>query len=174
MYLTEKRLGEIFSKLLPEEEIIHDKSVPNSKNKRRRPDYRFVSKKLIVEFDGDSHYCKAKRIIDDKEKDNDYIRLGYQVVRIPYFIQMNDELLGYIFGKNHNLQFEQVYPHGFIDKKAILPADFCELGIDQFKEDLNKFHEFKNEIIKSLQDKISELGNVNLVLPSSLQYLVRT
>jgi hypothetical protein len=71
-YLTEKWMGQIFSELLPEEEIIHDKSVPNAINKRRRPDFRFEQRKLIVEFDGDSHYCQAKRIISDREKDQDY------------------------------------------------------------------------------------------------------
>ena len=172
-YLTEKRMGEIFENLLPNEAIIHDKAVPNSTNKRRRPDYRFEERKLIVEFDGDSHYCQAKRIITDQEKDKDYSSIGYKVVRIPYFVQMNDCLLDHIFGKRHGLTFSQVYKHGFIDKKAILPADYCELGIAQFKKDLETFSAFKSYIIQSLKNKITALGNIDLVLPSSLHYLVK-
>lgn len=172
-HLTEKRMGEIFSCLLPDEDIVHDKSVPESSNKRRRPDYRFEERKLIVEFDGDSHYCQAKRIITDKEKDHDYSSIGYKVVRIPYFVQMNNHLLEHIFGSGHGLEFNQIYEHGFIDKKAILPADYCELGVRQFEQDLATFSAFKSDIVKSLESKISELGNIDLVLPSSLHYLVR-
>jgi len=172
IYLTEKRLGEILRKLLPKHEFIHDRSVPNSQNKRRRPDYRNDDLQLIIEFDGDSHYCKAGRIVNDAIKDADYETLGYKVVRIPYFVQMNNAVLRYIFGENTDLKYTQEYPHGFIDKKAILPADFCELGIELFKSDIEKFCLFKSEIINSINVKIKELGNIDLVLPKSLQYLI--
>ncbi|MBE3658651.1 hypothetical protein BOO92_18435 [Vibrio navarrensis] len=71
------------------------------------------------------------------------------------------------------MEFNQIYEHGFIDKKAILPADYCELGVRQFEQDLATFSAFKSDIVKSLESKISELGNIDLVLPSSLHYLVR-
>lgn len=169
-YLTEKNLGLILEKIKPNYEFLHDKSVPNSTNKRMRPDFRNDELKLILEFDGDSHYCKAERIIKDKIKDDDYIKLGYRVFRIPYFIQMNSTLLQMIF--NENIDFEQVYPNGFIDKKAVLPADFCEKGIELFKLDLEKFSYCKQEIINSLKNKVEETGNIELVLPKSLYYLL--
>jgi len=37
--------------------FIHNKSVVNSINKRFRPDYQSLNLKLIIEFDGYSHYC---------------------------------------------------------------------------------------------------------------------
>lgn len=169
-YLTEEKLGEILKNLKPQYLFIHDKAVPNSINKRLRPDYRNDELKLIIEFDGDSHYCKAERIYKDKIKDDDYVKLGYQVFRIPYFIQMNFNLLQMIF--NENIQFKQIYPDGFIDKKAILPADYCEKGIENFKNDLEKFSYCKKDIIESLKAKIKELNNIELVLPKSLYYLV--
>jgi len=172
VYLTEKKLGEILKNLLPDRNFIHDKSVPGSKNKRRRPDYRNDDLQLIIEFDGDSHYCKAGRIINDAIKDADYNTLGYKVIRIPYFIQMNTNLLQFIFGEGTKLTYAQEYDHGFIDKRAVLPADYCELGIEMFENDLQKFSQCKDEIIRSINLKISELGNINLVLPKSLQYLV--
>jgi hypothetical protein len=169
-YLTEENLGKILKQIKPHNHFVHDKSVPGSTNKRLRPDYRNDELELILEFDGDSHYCKANRIIKDKIKDEDYIQLGYKVFRIPYFIQMNSNLLKMIF--NEDINFKQVYPNGFIDKKAILPADFCEKGIELFISDLEKFSYCKNEIINSLKRKIEELENIELVLPKSLYYLV--
>lgn len=54
---------------------------------------------------------------------------------------------------NENITFEQRYPNGFIDKKAVLPSDFCELGIELFKNDLVKFEYHAQEIIESLKEK---------------------
>lgn len=170
-YLTEKNLGEILKIIKPDYVFIHDKSVPESINKRLRPDYRNDALQLILEFDGDSHYCKAERVIKDKIKDDDYIQLGYKVFRIPYFIQMNTNLLEIIF--NENISFMQEYPNGFIDKKAVLPADYCEKGIESFLIDLERFSYCRKEIIQSLKDKIIELDNIELVLPKSLYFLVK-
>lgn len=170
IYLTESNLGKILKDIVPDLEFVHDKAVPDAKNKRRRPDYRCDSEKLIIEFDGDTHYCKAQRIITDAEKDEDYSALGYRIFRIPYFVQMTEQVIKNIFGKD--MVFEQVYPNGFIDPKAILPADFCELGISQFLKDLKTFDYYKDEIIESLKNKVKEKGNINHVLPPSLHYLV--
>lgn len=170
IYLTESNLGEILKDVVPELEFIHDKAVPEAKNKRRRPDYRCESEKLIIEFDGDTHYCKANRILTDAEKDEDYSALGYRIVRIPYFIQITDQVLKYIFGRS--IEFKQVYPNGFIDPNAILPADFCELGISQFIKDLETFNYHKDEVIESLKSKVQEKGNISYVLPPSLNHLV--
>lgn len=170
-YLTEINLKEILQVIKPTYEFIHDKIVPNSKNKRMRPDFRCEELKLIIEFDGDSHYCKAERILKDKQKDDDYINLGYKIFRIPYFIQMSTKLLKIIF--DEDIKFTQIYPNGFIDKKATLPADFCELGIELFIQDLEKFDYCKDEIIESLKKKIEEKENMNFVVPSSLFYLLR-
>ena len=170
-YLTEKKLGLILSEIFPAFEFIHDKSVPGSANNRWRPDYRCEINKLIVEFDGDSHYCKAARIISDNTKDAEFINLGYKIVRIPYFIQITSDVLRHIF--NLNKPFTQQYPNGFIDPAAILPADFCELGVKKFLEDLEIFSFHKNEIIASLIQKVKEKKDVNLVMPPSIQYLVK-
>ena len=126
--------------------------------------------KLIIEFDGDSHYSKAQRIKSDIEKDEDYISLGYRIFRIPYFIQITTHLLKDIFDKN--IPYKQRYPNGFIDPKAMLPADYCELGVELFKEDLKRFDYHKDEILESLQNKVKEKGDIELVVPSSLFSLI--
>lgn len=169
-YLTQGNLGIILSEIFSELTFIVDKSVPGSKNTRYRPDYRCESERVILEFDGDSHYCKANVILRDEEKDYDYKSLGYKIIRIPYFIQITTPVLLYAFGKE--ITFEQRYRNGFIDSKAVLPADFCEMGISKFKHDLERFEVHKQEILDSLKEKITTLGDIRRVLPSSLYYLV--
>lgn len=169
-YLTEYNLGLILNEIFPNNDFVHDKSVPNSLNKRRRPDFRSDKRKLIIEFDGDSHYCKAERIKIDFEKDLEYVQLGYKVFRIPYFVQITTELIKDIF--NENIQFKQRYPNGFIDSKAMLPANYCELGIVKFKKDLEWFSYHSDEIITSLKNKVEEMGDIDLVLPPSLRSII--
>lgn len=170
-YLTETNLGIILNELFPNNDFIHDKVVPNSNNKRLRPDFRSDKMKIIIEFDGDSHYCKSQRIKTDMLKDDDYKLLDYKVFRIPYFVQMSSELIKMIFNKD--MKYEQKYPNGFIDKKAILPADFCELGIELFKKDLERFSFCTSEIIESLKVKVQEKNDIELVIPSSLKQIIQ-
>ena len=170
IYLTEKGLKQILLDLFPQDELICDRKVSGSINARMRPDFRFPERKLIIEFDGYHHYSVAKRVLTDRDKDNDYKSLGYSIFRIPYFIQMSSNLLEMIFKKEIN--FRQVYKNGFIDEKAMLPADYCELGIKLFEEDLKRFEYCKKDIVDSLKIKIKEKGSKEFVLPESLFYLV--
>lgn len=169
MYLTESRLGEFLTKLFPNHMFVHDKTVPNSGIKNR-PDYRNDELMLIVEFDGYQHYTKVAYIESDCAKDRVYTQIGYTVVRIPYFVQLSTEVIGLLF--NLKFDYAQIYGHGFIDKDATLPSDFCEMGIERFKLDLIKFESIAPQIIKSLKNKLNELNAVNLVLPKSLTYLL--
>lgn len=164
VYLTEKFLGDFLVKYFPKGIWLHDKTFLN----RKRPDYRNDFYKLIVEFDGYQHYTSAKRILDDKKKDDDAIKAGYKVIRIPYFVQLSTDSIFELFSlKIEN--YVQTYPHGFIDPKAILPADFCELGLKKFKSDLVKFEtcEISKQIIKSLIDK--HYDSTEYVYPKSIE-----
>lgn len=170
MYLTEKFLGELLKEIFPNNEFINDKSVPNS-NTRRRPDYRCDELMLIVEFDGDLHYKESGKIKSEAEKNSIYSSMGYKVVRIPYFIQLTNEIVKLLFNKDCNISYK--YPHGFISDKATLPADFCEMGINKFISDLNKFKIVKQDILNSLVDKIESKKDIELVLPKSLYSLIK-
>jgi len=176
-YLTEESLEKYLN--LISSNWIKNQSVPNYENKRLKPDYRNENIKVIVEFNGYSHYCNPKQIIRDYKKTKDFMNLGYKVISIPYFIQMETEVIKQVFYKCGmlpcTLHVEQEYPHGFIDKKCILPAEFCELGIIRFKYEIDKVFSWKlirDEIILSLRNKIQEFGNINCVLPPSLHYLL--
>ena len=96
--------------------------------------------------------------------------MGYRIVRIPYFIQMTQELLHILF--QQEFSYQQCYPHGFIDDNAVLPANFCELGIMQFHADLGRFDIYRLDIISSLRKKITIKKEINLVLPPSLHDLI--
>jgi hypothetical protein len=171
-YLTETKLGEFLKILYPDKEFVRDKCVPNS-NCIYRPDYRNDELKLIVEFDGSSHYTSSKRIFADIEKDKIFKYMGYKIIRIPYFIQLSPAIIRYLFGKSPE-NLKQIYPHGFIDYKCTLPSDFCELGLEKFKKDLDFFSFIKNEILKSLKNKIKEnKGEMLKVLPPSWNKIIK-
>jgi hypothetical protein len=168
-FLTETELEHILSIIFPYNTFIRNKTVPNS-NLKSRPDFRCDDLMIIVEFDGYLHYSKCNTIISDKIKDKEYSKLGYTIIRIPYFVQISSEVIKQLFNKN--IDIIQEYEHGFIDSTAMLPADYCELGLKRFILDLERFNYIKNDIIKSIIDKIKEKGNISLVLPPSLEYLV--
>lgn len=162
-YLTEKRLADVMSHTY---DIIRDRAIPDS-NSRMRPDIRIDSTETIIEFDGFRHYNNSIIIANDQKKDLLCTNLGYDMIRIPYFIQMCPELCSMLNIPNVDIE----YPHGFIDSKALLPCDFCELGILKFKSNLITFSFCHSEIIESIKEKISKIGK-QCVLPPSLFYLV--
>jgi len=160
-YLTESELRVKWVPLLFEgEDVICDKSVPDSKS-RCRPDFRIDALMLIIEFDGYQHYTTPSVIVRDMLKDDLYRKMGYHVIHIPYFIQMSTEIIKILFNKE--ISVEQQYPHGFHDKSAIIPAAFCTLGLNRFKKDLDTFNIVADDIRNSLNIKVKELGNSHLV-----------
>lgn len=79
---------------------IHDKTVdtlPKDLKCRKRPDYRSECLKLIVEFDGTPHYDDPAKIIDDYRTKHLYESYGYKAVRIPFFIQLTNDVVKQLF-----------------------------------------------------------------------------
>ena len=153
-YLTESTLNDILEKIF-NLKFIHDKTVPKS-NIKNRPDYRSDELMLIVEFDGYLHFSNAKTILADILKDETYSKMGYKIIRIPYFVQLNSETIKYYF--NVNFEMNLTYPHGFIDNSAMLPCDFNSLGLKRYNDILNSLPEnIQVSIIDSLKMKESHL-----------------
>ncbi len=170
MYLTEDRLAEILTTTCPQYDWVRNKTIPNSGYKYR-PDFRCEELNVIIEFDGLQHYTSSKVVWNDFDKNQAYSELGYRIFRIPYFVQMTSDLLSSIL--KAEVDFEQEYPHGFIDKKATLPADFCEAGYYRFLLDLHMYDDFKNEILESLLSKDQNVFTVfNRDLLGSVQGLI--
>lgn len=63
-----------------------------------KPDYVCEELKMVVEYDGKHHFKEAETIARDKQKDIIYKKLGYKVVRIPYFIQLTNDVVRELFG----------------------------------------------------------------------------
>lgn len=159
VYLTEDNLSEILKVIYPGIEWIRDKTVPDS-GLKNRPDFRNDELMLIVEFDGDKHYNSFKTQQRDIIKDRIYSAMGYRIIRIPYFIQMSNETIRFFFGVE--IDFRQVYPHGFIDESAVCPFDFNQDGIrlyDNFLESLraNGYSQIADEINRTYLVRKEEL-----------------
>jgi very-short-patch-repair endonuclease len=149
-YLTEKLLLQFLLKNIDSSGICN-KQFPGYKF---RPDFVSHDLKFVVEFDGYLHYTKSKTVLDDVDKDKIISDLNYSIIRIPYFVQLDSRVMEHLFGNYLENFFDFVrYPHGFIDSSAILPADFCTLGVERFRKDLKRFDFIKNEILISLQNK---------------------
>lgn len=159
-YLTENALIAILLKYVDKNGIFNKAFKPW----KFRPDFVSHKHKIVVEFDGYQHYTVAKSVINDQIKDASIISVGYSVVRIPYFVQFTETIAKELFP---NFEFDRsaynLYPHGFIDSKVILPADFCSLGVYRFKKDMERFYYIADEIEQSLTAKIEILGNKQLV-----------
>jgi hypothetical protein len=165
-YLVEASLGRFLRERV-DPEIIAGQIV-SGLGRRYRPDFRSERHQLIVEFDGDEHYRSAKKILGDKERDEAFAVAGYRVVRIPYFVQLAGVVIAGLFGDvaSSHEDFLQ-FPHGFIAKTVIMPADFCELGIARFEADLLRFSYIRHEILESLRRAAKTRGDWRVVYPPS-------
>lgn len=132
-----------------------------------RPDFVSHAKKIAVEFDGYQHYTNPETIVRDMDKDGQLSSLKYKVVRIPYFVQLTDDVITHLFygySDDAALGSGVQYPHGFIDDKAALPAHFCSLGVERFKMDLGKYSFIRDDILQSLKRR-EALMDQRLIYP---------
>jgi hypothetical protein len=157
-YLTEENLGPKLEEIF-KVEFIHNKNFNGY-----RPDYRNDTLKLIVEFDGPRHFTESARIVKDYQNDLLSKKSHYRVVRIPYFVQLETRTIKHYFNQNYTLP--QTFPHGFINDKIVLPADFCELGNYRYNDILCEKlpSEVSREVDKSLTDRAWPLNHHDLNL----------
>ena len=158
---------EIYLKIIfPEiDDWIHDQTVPNlmdnGKKSKVRPEFRSEKLKMIVEFDGLPHYQNVDTIINDEKKDKIYVTNGYKVVRIPYFIQLTNEVVYQLFGVKVKEQlFNPSIPSLGINGRYS-PAFLCPLGITRMAKDFIKFpqqYEVNKNYLKQFDDKYTGLS----------------
>jgi len=136
---------EVYLKVIfPEiDDWIHDKTLGfvNGKLYRSRPDYRSERLKLIIEFDGLQHYTKPDIIEKDLKTTEQYKNLGYNVVRIPYFIQITNKSVKTLFDKDvsEELFDETISSLGIEGHNT--PAYLCPAGVKRMAEEFKKFPE---------------------------------
>ena len=166
LYLVEESLGEFLRDRL-DPEIVRNRLVPGLA-RRFQPDYRSERYKMIVEFDGDQHYCVAKKVLEDVTRDEIFCTAGYRVVRIPYFVQLSGVVISRLFAELVVDQSDFLnFPHGFVADEVVFPANFCEVGIARFESDLAHFDCIKADILDSLRRAAERLGDWRLVYPPS-------
>ena len=116
---------------------VHDKPIGNGSKKR--PDYRSESLKLIVEFDGIPHYTSPKNIRQDEINTSFYQSLGYKVVRIPYFIQLTNEVVKSLFDVEvEEKLFDETIP-SMGSSLPNTPAFLCHQGVIRMAKEYKKF-----------------------------------
>lgn len=163
-FLTEGALGAFLKNL--SNDWVHDFVVPES-GLKNRPDYRSEKLKLIVEFNGHFHYTVPNTILSDEKKRLAYITLGYKIIEIPYFLQLDSRITKFLFGLPKGFNS---FPHGFISKNLVLPASFCSLGVQRFYKELTNFPlEVAKEIIQSLENRPELKKDRRLVYPLSFE-----
>lgn len=126
---------------IPQSEWIHDKAIDGA-GKRIRPDYRHEKSKLIIEFDGVRHYQDPECIKADYENQKFYEEIGYKVVRIPYFIQLSNDVVRQMFGKDvEEPLFDATIPSMGIKGKNT-PAYCCPAGLKRMAKE---FHDYPQQ-----------------------------
>jgi hypothetical protein len=167
-YLTEGKLGAALKELLADRWLGSQISMSGT---RQRWDMscRLEGVVAVVEYDGDEHYRHSIKMKGERAKDAVARAAGYQVIRFPYWIQLDAVTLQRFFGISAIVH--QSFPHGFITTK-LFPASFCELGIARFRAELIALPEVVREnVLKSLRERVSEHG-LEYVLPSGLAHII--
>lgn len=141
-YLTEDKLEPVLKVLFPNSNIIRQKKFGEKPVNRFRFDYYIESENMVVEYDGDSHFCKGSTNRADRTKDMWCEKKGIKMVRIPYFFQMDRDAVWYFFGiETNNIDgfVEPDFPQGFITKTVTPPSDFNLVGTRMFVKMLGNF-----------------------------------
>ena len=115
------------------------KGVNGKSISRYMPDLLSPSLKLIIEIDGLPHYTNPENIIKDREKDIEYANLGYEVVRIPYFIQLNRRSVKTLFDIEVDEELFNIRHPSLGVKWKNTPAYLCPMGIRRMMEEFNQF-----------------------------------
>lgn len=153
-----------------------------------KPDFINEKLKIIIEIDGAgghnfAHYSSAEQCVKDIEKDELYKELGYKVIRIPMYVQLDSEMIEYYFGIKYEQDlYEACHEHGFLHSDILLPANFCQLGLERFRREYEQLPmNVQNKIAQSLQDRIQMFVDKNnyeynvaksIVIPSQLDDII--
>lgn len=169
-YLTEEKLFNILNKYYDVERQFKI----NGTRYKCDMIFEHEGKKYAVEFDGDSHFIDIAVMDRDITKTNFLWNMGYRVIRIPYFIQLDDYTFDMFFRFEYPESLPEVYPHGFIDKRAKTPAYFSSRGMDNFLKIMwytsEKYNYVFSEIISSMVSHPKGEKDFSYVIPKNLGY----
>ncbi len=152
--------------IFPSKAWIHDKPFGKRGGKiyRIRPDFLCEEEKLIVEYDGLQHYTNPMNIRKDRNNQAIYESFGYKVVRIPYFIQLTNEVVKEMFGVEATLELASPSLPSMSAKWANTPAFCCPAGVERMARELQRYPQQYAVNIKQLtEDDDDELSGLSIL-----------
>lgn len=160
-YITEETVIQCVSKLFGKSFILNRF---DAKDKLGfSPDICLIRRnlKLVIEFDGVHHFTNNSVVERDIRQRKLASSNGFSLVRIPYFVQLDEAAIHAYLNIRVNKPFN-LFPHGFIEKKVILPGRFSTLGYMKFKGCLgflrrNNAENIVEAVMKSLLKRV-EMG----------------
>ena len=144
--------------LYPGKTWIHDKAfgVRGGKSYKIRPDYLCEEEKIIIEFDGLQHYTNPANILKDKENQAVYESFGYRVIRIPYFIQITQDVAREMFGVEVGEPlFDPTLP-SMGKKWGNTPAFCCFEGVRRMAEEFKCYPQQYEVNLRHLREEDDE------------------
>ena len=164
--LREGDLEYILKILYPNNTFVHNKFlkypdgtyVTDFWYRKIKPDYVCEELKIIVEFDGESnqrkgHYSDAITCLKDENHTEIFEALGYKVIRIPFYIQLDRCTISYYFNIDYDGEplHKMYFDHGFLHSNICFPSNFCQLGMERFVKELKSLPlNLSHEIIFTL------------------------
>ena len=151
----------------------------NEKGLRRKA-YDFYikigSRNILIEYDGKQHYIETKQEATDACWTKVAQSRGFEVVRIPYFLQLDTKLINLLFNVKLNSKVSHTFPQGFIvngknnpwNYKSALPCDYNKIGFKDYNNFLtllstSGMHDIVEQINKSFADRLKDYGLDNFV-----------
>lgn len=152
--LSESVLHTVLAELFPKHELLRQKRLKIN-NKTLIVDFE-VSKitTTYIEFDGPTHYYDSKTQIRDKLLTKYCREHGINLVRLPYFVQLDLSTTPILFPGN-KYKIDSEYKSGFIDPKIIYPGNYNHFGWELF------FRQFESLVVEKPMKEIwtSLVGN---------------
>ena len=145
-YLTEKNLKDVLSYIFNTE--IKPQARIKYEDMTLIIDYSLVlphnQQLMFVEFNGPRHYTQTKTIMRDYFLRSYCLKNNIRLVEIPYFVQLTNYNIAQYFGidveehylDKNNLIVETNQLSGFLEKRIILPYDYCLFGMQRFCYDM--------------------------------------
>lgn len=142
-------LSECLKKLYPHNTFLRHKfikldgkCVKNLWGSKICVDYICEELNMIIEFDGESwqgggHFTDPNVCLKDQYNTSILKHMGYNVIRIPYYVQLDKCAIKHYFGLDYDDElYKTCSDHGFLYPDCKTPGYFCELGLDRFYNDL--------------------------------------
>jgi len=178
--MSEKNLVKVASILRPDnkwdsqQRFYYDKS-----NKRRYYQVDCISYdgKIVIEYEGPSHYIDVWKSLRDDARKKFFIAAGYTFFRWPYYLQLTRSVAEHYFGPIDEKLYSDAIrsTYGVASEGSILacgfhttkntPSNFTYLGVERFLRELNELPEIVGkQVSESLRRYSRDVGDSNLVL----------